>query len=158
MESYETQLRAIAPELSFGYQTIRICRPEERQSMQVGYSVGMEGQSLVGGKKGDWLGHWIVIGYEEQCGDPIFIDESAPNFPVYTAMHGEGIWDPEQIAASLEGFGKALSAVTRIARGREHPVALENNPLTQSERDAALAEIPLQDQEIDLEFWENLLS
>jgi hypothetical protein len=47
MENYEAQLRAIAPELSFGYQTIRIGRPEELQSLQVGYSVGMEGQSLL---------------------------------------------------------------------------------------------------------------
>ena len=71
METYETQLRAIAPELSFGYQTIRICRPEEVRSKQLGYSIGPAGQSLVGNKEGDWLEKWIVIGYEEQCGDPL---------------------------------------------------------------------------------------
>jgi hypothetical protein len=84
----------------------------------------MEGQSLIGDKKGDWRGHWVIIGYAEQCGDPIFIDKSAANFPVYTAVHGEGSWSPEQIAASLDGFSKALSTVARIARGRESPVAL----------------------------------
>ncbi len=126
--------------------------------MQVGYSVSPEGQSLIGDKQGDWLENWIVIGHEEQCGDPIFIDKSAPNFPVYTAMHGEGSWDPEQIAASLDGFRKALSAITRIARGRENPVGLENNPLSQSDRDSALAEIRLHNAEVNLEFWDNLLT
>jgi hypothetical protein len=92
------------------------------------------------------------------CGDPIFIDTSEEGFPVYTAIHGEGRWDAKQIAVSLEGFGRALSPVADIAKGREYPVALENNPLTQFEKESTLAAIRRDNPGVDLEFWEILLS
>ena len=51
-----------------------------------------------------------------------------------TAMHGEGSWEPEPIAKSLSALAIALRAIKDISVGREHPVALEQNPLSDSER------------------------
>jgi hypothetical protein len=157
MRSYEPTLSAIAPELSFGYTTIHIYRPWELPSAQVGFSVSPTAESLVGDDDGDWRRNWLVIGYDESVGDPLFIDTSEEGYPVYTAMRGEGSWDPQCIAISLTAFAHALSAVAAVAKGREHPVALEQNPLTQSEKDIVLANIRQHNPNMDVRFWEILL-
>jgi len=156
MESYEKMLESIPSEVSLGYGTIRLYRAPEIQALQIGYSVSPTGEPLTGDRQGDWSTEWIVIGNEELNGDPIFIDTSKEGFPVYTAIHGEGEWNAKQIAVSLEGFGHALSIVADVARGRERPIALENNPLTQSEKEITLTSIRRYNPDIELEFWEIL--
>jgi hypothetical protein len=157
MEPYEKFLEALPSEVSFGYETIRVYRPPELASLQVGYSISLTGESLTGDKDGDWRRNWVAIGQEELCGDPIFIDTSEKGFPVFTAAHGEGRWDAKRIAISLEAFGRALSAIGDVAKGRENPVALEKNPLTKSEREATLGAIRGRNPGVDLEFWEIIL-
>jgi hypothetical protein len=143
MQSYEKILESIRSEVSLGAETIRLYRAPGLQALQIGYSVSPNGEPLTSDdKQGDWAKEWVVIGYEESNGDPIFIDTSKEGFPVYTAIHGEGEWNAKQIAVSLEGFGHVLSIVADVARGREHPVALENNPLAQSGKEITLASIP----------------
>jgi hypothetical protein len=158
MKPFEEILDTIRREVSFGYTTIHIFRASELETQQVGYSVSPTGDLLTTDHGGGWLKSWIVIGNEDLCGDPIFIDSSQADFPVYTAMHGEGRWEAEQIAASLVGFGHALTAIAGIAEGRKYPVALENKPLTQPERAAALAEIQRHNPNVDLSFWQGLLT
>ena len=158
MEQYEKILETLHPGISFGVGGIRVYRPDELPSMQVGYSVSPTGESLTGDKRGDWLRSWVAIGHEEACGDPIFIDTSEEGFPVYTAMHGEGPWNPERIAVSLEAFGRTLSAVAVIAEGRENPVALESNPLTSSEKENTFSFIRSTNPGVEMDFWEVLLS
>ncbi len=157
MVAYEEFLETIRSEVSFGYETIRISRLPELERLQIGYSISLTGEDLTGDKNGDWLRKWVVIGYEELCGDPIFIDASEEGFPVFTAAHGEGRWDAKQIAVSLEGFGRALSAIADVAKGREYPVALGKNPLTTSERETTLDAIRSSNPGVDLEFWEIIL-
>jgi len=123
MEPYEMTLERILPEVSFGYGTIRVYRAPKLQALQTGYSDSPAG-GPVGETVGGWRREWVVIGNEDCCGDPILIDSSAEGFPVYTAIHGEGAWKANQIAVSLEAFGRCLAAVARIATGRENPVAL----------------------------------
>jgi hypothetical protein len=158
LEPYETILKAIRPKVSFGCATIHVDRPPELKSGQVGYSISPTGESLVGDKDGDWRSTWLVIGYDETCGDPIFIDRSKEGYPVYTATIGKGRWDPVPIAVSLQAFGQALSAIATVAKGRENPVALEQNPLPESERDRALAAIRQHNPQIGLNFWHTLLT
>jgi hypothetical protein len=158
MQPYAQLLDAIIPKVSFGYTTIRIFRSAELGPQQVGYSVTPTGQSLAAEKEGDWLNSWLVIGYEDCCGDPIFIDTSQEGFPVYTAMHGEGPWEANRIADSLAGLGSAISAIANISKGREQPVALGNNPLNQPEKETTLASIKQHNPNADLSFWETLLS
>jgi hypothetical protein len=65
-----------------------------------------------------------------------FVDINLPNTPVFTAMHGEGTWSPWEIAPSLEAFATVLHGAQALASGRDSPVALESNPLTDHEREA----------------------
>jgi hypothetical protein len=158
MKVYEGILDSITPEVSYGYEKVYIHRSAALESAQVGYSVRATGESLTGDRDGDWHRNWVVIGYEELCGDPIFIDTSREGFPVYTAMHGTGRWDAQPIAVSLEAFDLALKAIARIAIGREHPGVLAQNPLPASEKDATISAIRRANPGIDLEFWEVILT
>ncbi|HZI57373.1 MAG TPA: hypothetical protein VFF39_11385 [Verrucomicrobiae bacterium] len=158
MDTYECMLGTIESEISFGSTTIRVYRPKELISGQIGYSIDQKGKPLSGDENGDWRNTWLVIGYDETCGDPIFIDTAEEGYPVYTAMIGQSRWDPVCIAVSLAAFGHALSVIAIIAKGREYPVALEQNPLTQSEKDTALATIRKHNPGIDLGFWQTLLN
>jgi len=157
VNAYEKILESFPSKVSLGYETICIYRGSERESGQVGYSVSPGGDSLTGDGDGHWHAHWIVIGYEELCGDPIFIDAAGEGFPVYTAPHGEGRWDATPIAVSLESFGKSLSAIAQIAKDREFPTALEMNPLTEGEKETTIAAIKRENPGLNLEFWETLL-
>ncbi len=60
-------------EVTIGYTTIYLFAETELSEGQKGYSVDPNGKSLVGGKDGDWKNSWLVIGFEELCGDPIFL-------------------------------------------------------------------------------------
>lgn len=79
--------------------------------MQLGYAVDMTGKDLSGTGEGDWRAEWLVFGYD--YGDPVFVDrrEEDRGFPVYTAEHGTGSWDPVRIAGSLSGFTQILLAL-----------------------------------------------
>ena len=61
-------------EVSLGYRTVTLFSSEDLEEAQLGYSVDIDGQSLVGTEEGDWLSSWLVIGNEDETGDPIFID------------------------------------------------------------------------------------
>lgn len=88
--------------------TIHLFSREEFEEGQLGFRVDPEGNSLLGNSKGDWKESWYVIGYDELLGDPIFIDINNKNYPVMTAMHGEGNWEPELMFSSLNNFLEAI--------------------------------------------------
>lgn len=151
-------LRDIFPKLvSLGYSTIHIYGPTQIEGAQLGYAYDLEGNSLAGQAKGDWQTTWIVIGHEDLCGDPIFVDRQADRLAVYTAIHGTGSWEPVMIATSLESFEEALKIIEKLARGRETPVNLEHNPISPEEREEALSSIRQITQVSEIEFWELLL-
>ena len=157
MTDYQHFLSELPPNTPIGYEGVSIWSFSELQERQVGYSVTPDGRSLIGKKAGDWQGNWLVIGNEELCGDPIFIDTAESGFPVYTAVHGEDKWEPVAIAVSLTGLRDALTAIGRAATGRENPVALEENPISAAEREAILNEIGERNPGIDLSFWAMML-
>jgi hypothetical protein len=75
-----------------------------------------------------------------------------------TAMHAEGSWKPQPIAESLDAFRPVLRAIKEVSVGREHPVALEQNPLSARERNDVLQTIRNANHgEIDMDFWEAML-
>lgn len=51
----------------------------------MGYATNPQGKVLTGEAEGDWRANWIVIGEDETCGDPIFIDAAQERFP---GVHG----------------------------------------------------------------------
>jgi hypothetical protein len=112
-------------EVSCGYRTVRLFQESELEDAQIGYSVGEAGEDFTGQSDGDWSSNWLVIGDEDVCGDPIFVDLSETDFSVFTAAHGQGRWDPELLASSLTGFIKALAEVHRLSEDRRNPTQLE---------------------------------
>ena len=144
--------------VSFGYSGITLFAPGELDKQQIGYSRGADGQSFCDGRLGSWQPQWLVIGQDTLVGDPFIVDTSHPSSRVMTAMHGEGPWNPYQIARSLDVFGETLRTIRQIAVGREYPVALEKNPLPEAERDKVLDEINrLNGGAIEMDFWKIFL-
>jgi len=73
MESRKQVFSSLAiPPVSLGYTTVRIYTLDELEEAQMGYSVDPLGNSLVDNAEGSWKKEWLVIGYEDLCGDPIF--------------------------------------------------------------------------------------
>jgi hypothetical protein len=157
MASDLSELEHFPREVSFGITRLTIARGEEIQAAQLGYSINSEGRSLAGQDDGDWRSSWIVIGKDCSLGDPVFIDSAHPNNAVYKAAHGQGRWDPIPVASSLQNFRTALEALSALSRGREHPVALESNPLTLDDRQSFLSLIRDQNGDVVVEFWSDLL-
>jgi hypothetical protein len=143
--------------VSFGSISLQIHAPDEIQEAQLGYSVDPDGNSLITDEEGSWKKNWLVIGYEDLCGDPIFVDTQTEGCPVYTAMHGAGNWNPILIASSIKSFAKALEIISELGEGRENPVKLETNLLPSGSRDEALKKIRKDNPEADLSFWADWL-
>ena len=113
-------------EVTFGYTGIELFPYRKLEEAQIGYSIHPNGEDLCGISEGDWKREWIVIGQEISCGDPIFVDSSVPNVPVYTAIHGTGTWEPTLISKSYLGFIEILKELRTVATGREFPTALKS--------------------------------
>ena len=128
-------------EISLGYTTIRLFPESELNKAQIGYSFDSNGNSLIENREGGWKEVWFIIGEEDLCGDPIFIDVESDDFAVFTAMHGEGNWNPEKIAETFNGFIKLLELLSKVSKDRNTPILLENNPFSSKEREAILVEI-----------------
>jgi hypothetical protein len=154
----EIRSRLPIAKVTLGYTTVTIFSELELEEAQVGYSVSDSGERFTGVKKGDWKESWLVIGTEDLCGDPIFVDLNMPDLPVFTAAHGQGEWIPVMIAGSFEGFGKALGEIERISDGRQNPVQLQRNPLPVGERERVLSRIAELNPNAELEFWESWFS
>jgi hypothetical protein len=145
-------------EIRFGYGGIELFSPEVLDAAQIGYSRSAEGESFCDGKPGSWRPEWLAIGQDTLLGDPIILDTSIRELPVMTAIHGEGSWDPKVIAETLRGFGEALREIKRASGGREHPVALEQNPPPEDERRLVLARIRNAiGPRAEIEFWRGML-
>jgi hypothetical protein len=154
----ELILKLPALEVNFGCGGIKILEISELEKGQAGYAVSPDGRSLCGDKDGDWRSNWIAIGYETCLGDPIFVDSANPKLPVFTAIHGEGAWEPDLIALSFDAFAKILHELAQIAIGRTNPVEQEDNPLTDGDRKAFLARVnKINEGQIETEFWEAML-
>jgi hypothetical protein len=116
----------------------------EIQQGQIGYRIAPDGRSLVG--PGAWEQQWMVIGHDDLCGDPIFVDVTKPELPVFTASHGQGLWEAELIAQSAASFFESLNAAEEVQSGR-------------LSRESGLSKIAglNHGKHVDLEFWSVLM-
>lgn len=145
-------------EVSYGCGGVRLFSAGELADGQIGYSVAPDGSSLCSGEAGAWQPNWVVIGNETACGDPLFVDIRATTLPVFTAMHGEGAWEPVQVAVSIEAFAMCIEEFSRISVGRSNPVEREANPVGEDERTDFLRRIAeLNHTSNAPEFWDVLL-
>src|SRR5262249_47354625 len=102
--------------------------------------------------------NWVVIGYETSLGEPLFLDTNSTSLPVFTAMQGEGVWNPVQVATSVEAFGMCFEEFARISERRRNPVDCEANPISDGERAVYLRRIAELNQSSSApEFWDVLL-
>nr|WP_319394728.1 hypothetical protein [uncultured Desulfobacter sp.] len=112
----------------------------------------------MGKEQGDWLSPWAVIGRDSSFGDPIFIDSSNSNFPVYTAAHGEGIWSPELISGTYADFLLVIEKLETLAANRRNPVEMQKNPMTQEEYDSFINFVSANAELTDTAYWEILVA
>lgn len=128
------RLESLAPlEVTIGMAGIELFPPAAVPSEQVGYAHSPDGNDLRGNRSGDWQHSWVVFGRETLCGDPLFVDADDPQFPVFTAMHGMGVWKPDLISDSLSAFAATVQEISRLSHGRQDS-ELEDNPLSPAER------------------------
>ena len=153
-EHFRRKLTAATPrEVSVGYMTVHLFDVDQLEAEQLGYSRHPDGRDLAGVESGDWRKSWLVFAHEDMCGDPIFVDLAAEEFPVFTAIHGIGFWDPTLIAESFDGFVAALGEVQRLSHGREYPVALEGSPLRAEEREELVKALRILGKDACQDFW-----
>jgi hypothetical protein len=146
---------AAGPSISFGYNEISFYGLDSLEEAQVGYRVDTAGVPLITGEEGGWQNEWLVVG-NDGLGDPIIVDTSTADLTVFSAMHGEGSWEPYVIADSLTNFQKIIQLFQRISKGRESPDELENNPFSEQEIEKVLTSIEKQNPGADMTYWEIL--
>jgi len=155
---YNDLRQALPEEVNFGCGGIKLFSSPEIEGQQLGYSVAANGSSLCTGAEGAWQPSWLVIGCESALGDPIFIDTDDDALPVFTAMHGEGAWEPNPIATSAEAFANCLKEFARIAAGRANPGEHNANPVGDDDRKRFLNRIAELNRTASApEFWDVML-
>ena len=142
--------------ISIGYDEIYLFDVENIEKEQVGYSIDRDGKSLASNGAGSWKSNWLVFGFSENTGDPFFVDTAAKNFPVYTSMHGEVLWNPTMIADTYVNFIGILKQLQKLSVGRESPVALEANPIPVEEVERLISDIESKNFKSEVWYWENL--
>jgi len=93
----------------FGFSGFAIESKKTFEDAQLGYRTHPNGSDLTGSGEGDWKKSWYVIGRDTVVGDPFFVDLSTENFPIYTAMHGAGNWNPTLVSKDLSGFFSSIN-------------------------------------------------
>ena len=146
-------LAAKPRKVQVGYSGLALLSARTLAKGQLGYSRHPDGRDLTGTGSGDWKPSWVVVGNELSGGEPVFIDLTQPEFPAYTAMHGQGEWDPMPVAQSLKGLVLGLKEVALASRGRESPVALQAHPLSKAERRQLKQRLRCLGGELEQEFW-----
>ncbi|WP_281557432.1 SMI1/KNR4 family protein [Thalassomonas sp. RHCl1] len=118
-------------EVYFGPQGFVIASSEsELENAQQGYSVDDEGLALSVEELGGWEPHWLVIAQDTELGDPYFVDVNDPQFPVYTGVYGEGVWESTQVASSLAAFLQCLSLLSKSGNQQGPQFVPDENSLT----------------------------
>jgi hypothetical protein len=63
----------------------------------------MTGEDLTVGD-GGWVRSWVVIGWDEDLGHPLFVDIANPTSPVFPSAHGTGEWRPHRVARNVRSL------------------------------------------------------
>lgn len=97
-----TKVLAAAPQaVTVAGGTYRLFKPGALVRGQVGYAVDAEGSPF---PPTTWRGEWVVVGAEQDLGDPLIADLSTDEIRLMTAAHGSGRWDTEVVAPSVDSL------------------------------------------------------
>ena len=160
LPDHYNDIRAVlrVDQVSYGCGGIKLFNNAEIEQAQVGYSVTPGGKSLCSPDRGSWRENWTVIGYETACGDPLFIDTNDAALPVLTAVHGQGAWEAEPVAISIDAFAHSLAEFARLSKHRSNPLERDQNPISSEERDRFLRQVAaLNREQFEPDFWAILL-
>ncbi len=121
-------------EVYFGPQGFDIARTEENlKEAQKDYDSNAS-DSFVSGTQG-WASSWLVIARDTELGDPYFVDVAVEGLPVYTAMPENGVWQPELVSSSLQGFVDCLNLIEKAGNQQATPQFVPDGN-TLSDKDA----------------------
>lgn len=112
--------------ISFGYFELSVENSSSFSRAQVGYRTDQYGNDLTNNSSGGWNKDWYVIASDE--GNPFFIDLATSK--IYTALHGNGSWNPRLLANSLDQFLDILKKLNELSINRKNPIELEKNPIS----------------------------
>ena len=143
-------------DVSIGYSEINFIKLEDIEKAQIGYSISENGKSLIGNKNGDWKKSWAVIAFDN-LDDPIFVNCENENLSVYTSQHGQGEWEETKIASSFTNFIEIINDLHKLSIGRENPVEIEQNPITENDLENFIKRIESKNSNIEIWFWEGFL-
>ncbi|PGT97987.1 thiamine transporter [Bacillus cereus] len=81
-------------DIELGTYEIYVFSENELEKGQIGYRYDKHKSSLISEENGRWQEGWIVIGYETDMGDPVFVNTDDDAYPVYTAERGTETLQP----------------------------------------------------------------
>lgn len=84
-------------DIELGTYEIYLFSQNELEKGQIGYRYDKHKNSLISKEHGKWKDEWIVIGYETDMGDLVFVNIDDDAYPVYTAERGTEVWQPVHI-------------------------------------------------------------
>jgi hypothetical protein len=99
---------------SFGVVSLLMFSNESSIKNQTGFSIDRDGNPIFGFDEGDWQEGWYVIGIDQNCFDPIFIDLNDPDLPIYKASASMGSWEENLICENYQSFLKSLKLVENL--------------------------------------------
>jgi len=150
------QLKMVSEQLA-AWIDVEMFDPEYLEREQLGYSIDLEGNSLIHDEEGAWQADWLVIGHMKLTGDPMIIETAEPGQPVAVLMHGMGDWDAgSYLAGSVLKFQLALQRFLQlIAQKNDNQSTWK---ITCMELERIIEEIVTADEYADKDLWESLLN
>ncbi|KGR86994.1 hypothetical protein [Lysinibacillus odysseyi] len=129
---------------------------DELDEYQIGYSIDLNGNSLVTDEADTWDDSWVVIGYETLCGDPIIIELNEAGYPVSRLMHGMGSWNNGTfLADSIKSFLSILKDIRCFLTEKQ---MLQGKKMIQHKELKVLVNSMIEkNKTVDFEIWEALL-
>ncbi|MFE3576057.1 hypothetical protein [Lysinibacillus sp. NPDC059133] len=149
------QLKIVC-EMAEEWINVEIFNPELLEREQLGYSMDLEGNSLINDDEGSWQADWLVIGHIKLTGDPIIIETAEPGQPVAVLMHGMGDWNAGRyLAGSVLNFQEAIQQIIElIAQKNDNQSTWK---ITCMELEQVMTRIVSADEYADKDLWESLL-
>lgn len=150
------QLKMVSEQLA-AWIDVEMFDPEYLEREQLGYSIDLEGNSLIHDEEGSWQADWLVIGQMKLTGDPMIIETAEPGEPVAVLMHGMGDWHAgSYLAGSVLKFQLALQGfIQLIAQKNDHQSTWK---ITCMELERIITEIVSADEYAGKDLWESLLN
>lgn len=97
----------------------------------------------------------LAIGDEDLCGDQFCIDISKNTLPVYLVPIDNDL-EPDFISASFDDFINILRRLKLVAVKRNSPKMLEQNPISDADKQNFINYIILNNPNCEVQFWKSL--